>query len=163
MKIGKDKIGVFDYTLTNTEGQVLDTSAGGEPLAYLHGHGTIIPGLENALEGKGAGDEFIVTIPAADAYGERDEALVQSVPRSAFEQSGVTQLEVGMQFHAQTEAGPRVMTVVGIEDEAVHVDGNHPLAGETLKFDVSVKEVRSASDEELQHGHAHGADGHASH
>ena len=163
MQITKDKIGVIDYTLTNSEGEVLDSSQGREPLAYLHGHGTIIPGLEDALEGKSPGDQFRVSIRPGDAYGERDESLVQVVPLSAFEQSGMSEVEPGMQFQARTEAGTRVMTVVAVEGDAVHVDGNHELAGETLTFDVAVKEVRDASSEELEHGHAHGPDGHHAH
>ena len=163
MRISKDKIGVIEYTLTNAEGEVLDTSEGREPLAYLHGHGTIISGLEDALEGKTVGDTFRVSIPPAEAYGERDEELVQEVPLSAFEGSGMGDVEPGMQFQAKTEAGMRILTVVAVEGDTVHVDGNHELAGETLTFDVAVKEVRDASKDELKHGHAHGPGGHHHH
>jgi FKBP-type peptidyl-prolyl cis-trans isomerase SlyD len=157
MTVAKDKIVSIDYKLTGTEGQVLDTSEGREPLAYLHGAGNIIPGLEQALEGKNAGEEVSVTIPPEQAYGNRDERLVQEVPRTAFE--GAPNLAPGMQFQASTNMGPRLLTVIDVNPERVTVDANHPLAGVTLNFDVKVMEVRDATAEELTHGHAHGAGG----
>ncbi|MDO9173607.1 MAG: peptidylprolyl isomerase, partial [Actinomycetota bacterium] len=117
-----------------------------------------IPGLESALVGKKAGDKLKVTIAPVDAYGLRDDAMVQVVPRDAF--GGAPDLEVGMQFQAQTPEGVRIVTIVGVAGNDITLDGNHPLAGETLHFDVEVTEVRPASEEELAHGHVHGAGGH---
>lgn len=158
MQVAKDKVVAIDYTLTDDEGAVLDTSQGREPLAYLHGSGNIIPGLEKALEGKQAGDKLNVRIDAADAYGERDDALTQEVPLEMFQ--GVEQIEEGMRFQAQTSAGVQVVTVTKVEAQTVTVDGNHPLAGKPLTFDVNVVEVRDATGEELEHGHVHGPGGH---
>ena len=157
MQIANQRVVTIDYTLTDDEGDVLDSSSGQEPLTYLHGSGSIIPGLENALEGKAAGDALKVTIPAAQGYGERDEDLVQAVPRDRFPGGDI---EVGMRFHAQGSEGSQVVTVVAVDDSNVTVDGNHPLAGMTLAFDVKVLEVRDATAEELEHGHIHGKGGH---
>ena len=135
-----------------------DSSSGRDPLAYLHGAGNIIAGLEDALTGKQAGDKLNVTIEPGDAYGEHNDALVQDVPLEAFQ--GVDQVSAGMQFQANTPNGPQVVTVTRVEGETVTVDANHPLAGEQLTFDVEVMEVRAATDEELEHGHVHGPEGH---
>ena len=158
MQIAKNTVATIDYTLTNPEGQVLDSSKGAEPLSYLHGTGGIIPGLESALEGKSAGEKLSVTIPPDQAYGVRNEQLVQEVPRRMFQ--GVTDIKNGMQFRTQSPQGMQVVTVVNVGDETVRIDGNHPLAGVTLKFDVDVVGVRSATSEELSHGHVHGPGGH---
>ena len=158
MKIATNKVALINYTLTNVQGEVLDSSEGAEPLAYIHGAGNIIPGLENALDGRQQGDAFKVSIPAEQAYGERDDRLTQIVPKTMF--SGVDDIEIGMQFHAQTDAGMQVITVTAVEGDDVTIDGNHPLAGETLHFDVEIVEVREASSEELDHGHVHGTGGH---
>ena len=148
----------FHYTLTDDDGQTLDSSSGKDPLAYLHGAGNIIPGLESALEGKAVGDAMVVAVTAAEGYGEVQQELIQEVPRDAFQ--GVDSIEVGMQFEAQTGQGGSVpVTVTAVTDEVVTVDGNHPLAGKNLNFDVTITEVREASEEELAHGHTHGADG----
>lgn len=157
MQISSRKVVKIDYTLTNEEGEVLDSSKDQEPLVYLHGSGNIIPGLEAALEGKSAGDKLQVKVPPADGYGERDDELVQAVPRDKFP---VKDVEVGMQFHAQGPDGSQIVTVVGVDADTVEVDANHPLAGVTLAFDVTVLEVRDATLEELTHGHVHGAGGH---
>lgn len=156
MRIANEKVVYIHYTLTNQEGQTLDSSSGHEPLGYLHGAGNIIPGLEKALEGKEAGEKLNVSVTPDQAYGERDEALIQQVPRTAFE--GVDVVEPGMQFQAQSPHGPMLVTVTHVESEEVTVDANHPLAGQTLTFDVEVAEVRDATEEELNHGHVHGAD-----
>jgi FKBP-type peptidyl-prolyl cis-trans isomerase SlyD len=161
MKIEKNKVASIDYTLTNPQGEVLDSSKGREPLAYLHGTGGLIPGLEKALEGKSAGESLSVTIAPAEAYGELDAALLQKVSRRMF--GGTKDLRAGMQFQAQTEAGPRTMTIVGFEGGDVRVDGNHPLAGVTLHFEVKIVAVRDALPEEIEHGHVHGAGGHHHH
>lgn len=158
MQAGENSVVLIHYTLTSDGGETLDSSAGREPLAYLHGFGNIIPGLENALVGKKAGEKLKVTIAAEDAYGVREEGLVQVVPRDAF--GGAPDLEVGMQFQARTPEGIRVVTIVEVSGDEITLDGNHPLAGETLHFDVEVVEVRAATEEELQHGHVHGEGGH---
>lgn len=159
MLIARNKVVRFDYTLTDDSANVLDTSEGGEPLTYLHGAGNIIPGLETALEGKRAGESLKVRVPAADAYGERHDELVQSIPREMFEDGDA--IQVGMQFHSSDDDGDtRIVTVVGTDADNVTVDGNHPLAGVPLNFAVTIVEVRDASTEELAHGHVHGADGH---
>jgi len=158
MQIAKDLVASIEYTLTDDTGNVIDSSVGGEPLAYLHGAGNIIPGLEDALEGKKVGDSFTVSIAPADGYGEKNEGLMQVVPKEMFQ--GVDSIEAGMQFHAQTDHGMQVITVAAVDGDNITVDGNHPLAGQTLNFDVKVIEVRAASAEELDHGHVHGAGGH---
>jgi FKBP-type peptidyl-prolyl cis-trans isomerase SlyD len=149
----------FHYTLTDDEGEQLDSSAGKEPLAYLHGAGNIIPGLENALAGKSVGDNMTVAVSAAEGYGEVQNELIQEVPREAFQ--GVDSIEIGMQFEAQTGQGGSVpVTVTAVTDEVVTVDGNHPLAGKNLTFDVTIEDIRDATEEELEHGHVHGPGGH---
>ena len=149
----------FHYTLTDDQGQQLDSSAGQEPLAYLHGAGNIIPGLEKALEGKSAGDKLSVAVSAEEGYGPVQTDLIQDVPRSSFQ--GIDTIEIGMQFESQTGQGGSVpVTVIAVTDETVTVDGNHPLAGKGLNFDVTIEDVREASEEELAHGHIHGAGGH---
>ena len=158
MQIAKNTVATIDYTLTDPNGQVIDSSQGREPLAYLHGASNIIPGLENALEGKSQGETINVTIPPDQGYGQRDPALVQPVPRTNFK--GINDIQPGMQFQAQTPQGARVVTVVAVDPENVTVDANHPLAGVELKFDVTVKGVREATQEELQHSHVHGPGGH---
>jgi len=158
MNITKDKVVSMHYTVKNNEGALIDTSDGKEPLLYMQGHKNIIPGLENEMEGKTVGDKVEATIEPANAYGEVIEELIQDVPRTAFE--GVDKLEVGMNFQAQSEQGPVNVVITNVSDETVTVDGNHPLAGQTLNFNVEVVEVRDATEEELSHGHAHGAGGH---
>lgn len=157
MRVAKHTVVMIDYTLTNDGGNVLDTSEGQEPLSYLHGAGNIIPGLEKELEGKEVGDELQVKVAPEEGYGLRNDALQRDVERSEFE--GVEQLGVGMQFQAETDEGPIVITIVNIADDVVTIDGNHPLAGEHLNFDVAIREVREATEEEVEHGHAHGAGG----
>lgn len=158
MQIAKDVVVQIHYTLKNDAGEVLDSSEGAEPLAYLQGHGNLISGLEKALEGKTAGESLNVSVAPQDGYGVRDEGLVQDVPRSAFK--GIPKVEVGMQFQAESNYGPRTVTVTKVGADSVTVDGNHPLADQTLHFAVEIVEVRAASAEELSHGHVHGAGGH---
>ena len=155
--IANDHVVSFHYTLTNAEGETLDQSQG-EPLAYLHGAGNIIPGLEKALEGKNLGDKFTVNVSAADGYGEYNPDLVQEVPAQMFQ--GVDNIEAGMQFQAQTDDGVQIVTVKAIEGDNIIVDANFPLAGQDLTFEVEIVEIRDASAEELEHGHVHGAGGH---
>ena len=151
MRIAKDHIVSFDYTLTDDTGAVLDASRGA-PLAYLHGGRNIIPGLENALEGLAAGEEKKVTVPPAEGYGEFDDRLIIKVPA---ERMGGHAVQVGMRFHAETNAGLRVLTVKEVKPDEVVLDGNHELAGKTLHFSVKVVEVRPATPTELAHGHPH--------
>jgi FKBP-type peptidyl-prolyl cis-trans isomerase SlyD len=158
MRIARDTVVQIHYTLTNSTGQVLDSSAGGEPLAYLHGSGTIVAGLEQALEGKSAGEKLIVAVPAEKAYGAYDAALVQQVPKRAFQ--GVDKIRAGMRFTAQTSQGPRQVLVTRVVGDMVTIDGNHPLAGQALNFDVEITAVRAAGAEELAHGHVHGPGDH---
>ena len=161
MIVAKNTVVTFDYTLTDTQGAVLDTSQGGEPLSYLHGSGGIIPGLERQMEGKNIGDEFKATVAPQDAYGVRRDDLVAAVSREAFK--GVPEVKTGMQFQANTQAGPRVVTVVKVEGDEITIDANHELAGKTLVFDVKVVNVRHATADEMAHGHAHGPGGHHHH
>lgn len=158
MKIAKNKVVAIDYVLTDAKGSVLDKSSKGKPLHYIQGAGNIIPGLEKALEGKGAGESLKANIPHADAYGPRDEDLLQVIPKADF--GGIKDLKVGMELEAESDEGVRIITVVKIDGEQVTVDGNHPLAGVDLTFDVNVVEVRDATAEELSHGHVHGPGGH---
>jgi FKBP-type peptidyl-prolyl cis-trans isomerase SlyD len=153
MKIANNTVAAIEYTLTNTKGEVLDSSVGFEPLKYLHGASNIIPGLERELEGLSAGDEKSVTVKPEDGYGVADATLIVKAPRERIEaEANVT---VGMKFHAETPAGVRVMRVVAIEGEEVTFDGNHELAGETLHFKVKVESVREAKPTEIEHGHPH--------
>ncbi len=158
MQIAQNSVVAFHYTLTNDTGEVLDSSEGREPLTYLHGAGNIIPGLEKELEGRQTGDSLNAVVAPGEGYGEQQEQLVQEVPRDAFQ--GVEGIEPGMQFQAQTQGGPLMVTVTKIEGDTVTVDGNHPLAGQTLNFAVEIASVREASEEEIEHGHVHGEGGH---
>lgn len=158
MQIEEKKIVVMNYTLTTDDGEVLDQSDDGS-FAYLHGAQNIIQGLENALLGKKAGDSLKVKVAPEDGYGERNEEMIQVVGKEMFESD--TEMEVGMQFNAEGPEGQPVMiTVAAIDGDDITIDGNHPLAGVNLNFDVSVVEVKDASEEEIAHGHVHGPDGH---
>jgi len=158
MQIADSTVVHFHYTLTSPKGDVIDASPSGEPLAYLHGAGNIVPGLERALEGRSAGDRLDVVVSPEDGYGPRDPELVHAVPRGAF--VGVEQIQPGMQFQTQGAHGAMVVTVTAVDEQTVTVDGNHPLAGEPLHFAVEIADVRAATAEELAHGHVHGAGGH---
>jgi len=153
MQISKDKVVAIHYTLKNDAGSVIDSSEDSEPLVYLHGAQNIIAGLEKALEGKIAEDTLQVSIDPAEAYGEYNKELTQVVPSSMFE--GVEKIEMGMEFQAQTEQGVEVIRIAAVDGDDITIDGNHPLAGERLHFDVAVAEVRKASEDELEHGHVH--------
>lgn len=154
MQITKNKVAAIHYTLRDNEGTIIDSSDGRDPLHYLHGFGNLIPGMEEGLEGKSQGEKLKLKIDPDKGYGEKDENLVQEVPRTAF---GDQEVKPGMRF-STNQGGVVTVTVVG--SETVTVDGNHPLAGVELNFDVEVVEVRNATDEELQHGHVHGPGGH---
>ncbi len=158
MQITKNSVVSFHYTLNDPDGKLLDTSAGRDVFAYIQGHQMIVPGLERQLEGKQAGDKVQAVVPAADGYGEIDPALVHKVPVDRF---GGQNVEPGMQFQAGNEGGEMgVFTVINVEDGIVALNGNHPLAGVTLHFNVDITDVRMATEEELAHGHVHGAGGH---
>lgn len=158
MNIAKNKVVSIDYTLTDSENAVIDSSEGRQPLVYLHGNGNLIPGLEKELEGKSTGASFRASIPPHEAYGLRDERKMQQVPRTAFAQFPA--LEAGMRFRADGPQGSEVVTIIAVEADTVTVDANHPLAGQTLHFDVTVRDVRDATEEEIAHGHVHGPGGH---
>lgn len=157
MLIAKNKVVVFDYRLTDEQGTLIEESQNTGPFVYIHGTNSIIPGLESALEGKQPGEALTVAVEPGKAYGERDDALVAVVPRDRFESD---QVEVGMRFQTETQHGMRVFTVTEVTDAEVTVDGNHPLAGQALTFDVNIVDVRDATTEELNHGHVHGPGGH---
>lgn len=158
MQIRANKVATIRYTLTDNDGTIIDQSSDHEPFAYIQGIGNIIPGLEAALEGRTVGEQLKVTIPPEQGYGVRNDALTQQVPLDMFE--GVDKVQPGMRFHAQTNHGYDVVTVTAVDGNMVTIDGNHPLAGVTLNFDVTVLGVRDATEEELDHGHVHGEGGH---
>ena len=158
MNISKHTVASFHYTLRNGEGLELESSRDDEPTAYLHGANNIIPGLEAALEGKGAGDHLEVTLSAEEAYGQRREDAVQRVPVKHLIYRG--KLRSGTTVQMNTQHGAVPVTVVKVGRHTAEVDTNHPLAGQDLTFDIDIVEVRAASAEEISHGHAHGAGGH---
>ena len=154
MKIATERVVSIHYTLTDEEGQQIDSSAGGEPLSYLHGANGLIPGLERELEGREAGDQFEATIAPKDAYGEVNPALVQEVPLDML--AGIENLRVGMQLQSQSPDGRvQQLTVDSIGESSATLNANHMLAGKVLHFEVEVTDVRPATAEELDHGHAH--------
>lgn len=158
MEIMADRVVLIHYTLKDDKGEVIDSSAGGEPLAYIQGHGNLVAGLEKALEGKQDGNTVEVSIAPAEGYGVRDEKLIQRVPKRSLQGAG--EIKKGQQFQARTEDGMRLFTVKAVVGDMVTLDGNHPLADQTLNFDVEIVSVREATSEELEHGHVHGAGGH---
>jgi len=158
MIIAKESVVTMHYTLKNEAGEVLDTSAGREPLVYLHGVGGLISGLEKELEGKQANDKLNAVIPPEEAYGSRRDDLLRVVSKEGFQ--GEEALVEGMRVQLETDRGPAVAVVSGIEGENVTLDLNHPLADVTLHFEVEVLNVREAEAEEIAHGHVHGEGGH---
>jgi FKBP-type peptidyl-prolyl cis-trans isomerase SlyD len=159
MTIKQHKVVSIHYKVVDASSEEeIDSTENGDPMTYLHGASNIIPGLEQALEGKVVGDQLEVTVEAAEAYGEYSEDRIQQVPIEAFEE--MEKLEPGMVVTAQTEGGKVNLVVTEVDETRVTVDANHPLAGKSLKFDVKVEEIRDASEEELAHGHVHGPGGH---
>jgi FKBP-type peptidyl-prolyl cis-trans isomerase SlyD len=159
MQIAEQTVVTIHYTLTDTKGEVVDSSEGpdgGEPLSYIHGAGMIVPGLEDALLGKAAGDHVKVTVAPEDGYGLRQDGLVQKVPRSEFPDGDI---EVGMRFRANGPSGSRVLTVAALDENTVTLDANHPLAGATLNFDVKVVSVREVTPEDVQGHDSHNCSG----
>ncbi|MBK8452478.1 MAG: peptidylprolyl isomerase [Thiofilum sp.] len=155
MSITQNKVVSMSYVLKNNEGQVLDQADEQQPFMYLHGSQNIIPTLEAALSGKNVGDTLQVSIPAEQAYGEHSQELVQPVPRAAFAGVPAEHLVVGAHLQAQTDEGVRVVTIAAVDDQNITVDGNHPMAGIDLNFNVKVVAIRDASPEEIAHGHVH--------
>ena len=158
MKIADKKVVSFHFTLKDDKGQMIESSVGSEPLVYLHGGGGIVPGLEEALNGRGKGDKFQITLPPEKAYGQRDDRLIQRVPKTQFPDP--SKLKKGAQFQAQSPQGVMIFTIVEVGDKDVVVDGNPELAGMALSFDIEITDVRDATKDELSHGHAHGPGGH---
>jgi FKBP-type peptidyl-prolyl cis-trans isomerase SlyD len=162
MKAADGMVVSIHYTLRDDEGEVVDSSSGSEPLDYLHGAGNIVPGLEAAMEGKAIGDKFKIAVPPAEGYGELQPAGAKAVPRSGFPRGA--ELEPGMQFFVRGPDGePFPVWVKEVGAKEVVIDTNHPLAGETLHFEVEVVGMRAATEEEVEHGHPHGPDGHGHH
>jgi FKBP-type peptidyl-prolyl cis-trans isomerase SlyD len=157
--VAKDMVVSFHYTLKDKDGQVLDSSSGGHPLSYLHGYHQIVPGLEAALLGKAAGAKFDVTVPASEGYGEREEQMVITVPKSDW--TLPAHVGAGEMVELQSPEGDALPAlIVSINDQSVVLDANHPLAGQSLFFEIELMAIRAATAEELAHGHAHGPGGH---
>ncbi len=157
MTIIKDSVVTIDYSIKDSEGKLLE-SADGELLSYIHGSGTLAPGLEKALSGKENGHQMEVTVVPEEGFGIRDEELLREVSLDDFEET--EEVSPGLVFHADLDGEVRFYTVISVEDDSVIIDGNHPFADKILTFDVTVKEVREATEEELEHGHVHGEHGH---
>ena len=157
--IKQNSVVTMHYELKDAQGEILDSSEGQDPLTYLHGAGNIIVGLEEQLVGKATGDNVSAVVSPEKGYGEPVDALIQVVPKEAFG-AEVDNIEVGMRFQAETEQGPVPVVVTAVDDANVTVDGNHPLAGKELHFNVTISDVRDASQEEIDHGHVHGPGGH---
>jgi FKBP-type peptidyl-prolyl cis-trans isomerase SlyD len=158
MIVARNRVVSIEFTLTGEDGAVIDTSAGDEPLSYIHGTGTLVDALEAAMEGKGPSDKVSLTLPPEKAYGVRDDSIVFTVPRTQFPAD--EEPEVGMEVMLQGDGEGRMVTIVELNDDEVTLDGNHPLAGLTLRFDVEIVDVRDATPEEIEHGHAHDEHGH---
>ncbi len=159
--ISNGKVVTLSYTLKNSQGEELDKATASEPFVYLHGQGQVVPGLETALEGEKSGAKKSVTIAPAEAYGELNPELKSTLERSFFPQG--TEIQVGMRFRAQVGENPVIFAVEKVEGDQITINGNHPLAGETLHFELEIHDVREATQEELSHGHAHGPGGHHHH
>ena len=158
MQIESNSVVTLHYTLKDNDGNIIDQSDDGSFL-YMHGAMNIIPGLENALAGKSAGDEISVKVLPEEGYGVKDDARIQEVPKDMFDSAD--EIQVGVQFHAQGPDGSAVVvTVIEVKDDAVVIDANHALAGVDLNFEVKIVDVREASEEEIEHGHVHGPHGH---
>jgi FKBP-type peptidyl-prolyl cis-trans isomerase SlyD len=158
MTIAENSVVTLNYTLKDSEGRMLDTSEGREPLVYLHGVGALIPGLENELKGKEKGAKVEAVIQPEDAYGKRSEELLKVFPKSGFQ--GDEEIQIGMRVELHTEHGPQLAVVAKVEGEEITLDLNHPLADLVLHFNVEIVDVREASKEEIDHGHVHGEGGH---
>lgn len=158
MNIETNSVVQMHYKLTNTDGMLLDTSEGREPLTYMHGKGMLIPGLELQLNGKTTGDKFVAEVKADEAYGQKSEEMIHVVPKANFQGDG--ELKAGLQIQIDTNQGPQIAVITKVEGDDVTIDMNHPLAGMDLSFDVEIVNVREATQEEIEHGHVHGPGGH---
>jgi FKBP-type peptidyl-prolyl cis-trans isomerase SlyD len=158
MNITTNAVVQMHYKLTNTDGMLLDSSEGREPLTYLHGNGMLIPGLESQIDGKISGDKFSANVPAAEAYGEKSPEMIHVVPKENFQGDG--ELQEGLQIQIDTNQGTQIAIITKVEGNDVTIDMNHPLAGMDLQFDIEILTVRPATDEEIAHGHVHGEGGH---
>ncbi len=158
MKIEDDKVVGIHYALTDNDGKTIDSSKGKDPLYYLHGYGQLVPGLEDVLEDKSLKEKFKVKVSPEDGYGKFNEELVYDINRDKF--PNPESIEVGMTFTSKTKNGNINLNVIGVEDDKIKLDGNHPLAGKELNFDVEVVEIRDATKEEIDHEHVHSPGGH---
>jgi FKBP-type peptidyl-prolyl cis-trans isomerase SlyD len=152
IQIGPQKVVSIAYTLKDDAGEVIDTSIGRDPLVYIQGIGSLVPGLEKALDGRGAGDHVVVSIGPDEGYGMRDQALVRKIPLRKLPDG---KARVGSRVRVQTDTGPLMLSITAVEGDYATVDPNHPLAGKTLHFEVDVVSVRDATEDELKHGHVH--------
>ena len=157
MQISKNSVVSISYRITDTEGTVLDHTDDGQTMEFIFGSGEMVPGLEKSISGKMAGDSLEVTVPAEEAFGNYDEKLTQELPKEMFAEMG--DIEPGLRFRAETDAGMEIVTVTSINEETVVVDANHPLAGIALVFSANIVDVREATPSELEHGHVHGPEG----
>jgi FKBP-type peptidyl-prolyl cis-trans isomerase SlyD len=157
MKIAKNNVVVMHYAVSDSEGTLIDSSYEDKPMAIIQGVGYLIPGLDDALIDHQAGDKFEVAVACDQAYGERHDDYVQTVPREVL--AGVEDLALGTQLRATTDDGEQTVIVIDVQDDVITVDGNHPLSGLDLSFDVEIIEVREATAEELEHGHVHAEGG----
>lgn len=163
MKISKNTVPSLAYTLKNDNGEVLDQADKKNAFVYLHGHAGVIVGLEKALEGKTTGDILTLEIAPEEAYGQRHESSIQEMPLDMFGDIDKSEIFAGAQFHAETNQGMQIVTITRIGEETVTIDGNHPMAGLTLHFDIEVLDVRAANEEEIAHGHIHAHGGSCGH
>jgi len=157
MKIAKNNVVVMHYAVSDSEGTLIDSSYEDKPMAIIQGTGYLIPGLDDALVDRAAGEKFEVAVACEDAYGERHDDYVQTVPREVL--AGVEDLSLGTQLRATTDDGEQTVIVIDVQDDVITVDGNHPLSGLDLSFDVEILEVREATADELEHGHVHAEGG----
>ncbi len=152
MQIASNRVATFEFQVKDATGELLDSSKESGPYPYLHGVGHLVPGLESEMAGKSPKDNFSISISPALGYGERDESMVHRMPRDRF--AGIENLHEGMMVEAHYEDETRIMTVAVLDNEWVTIDGNHPLAGLTLNFEVTVTDVREATPEEIEQGSA---------
>jgi FKBP-type peptidyl-prolyl cis-trans isomerase SlyD len=160
MIIEPNSVVTMHFSVYSEDKTQIDSSREGDPMVYLQGSRHLIDGLEKAMLGKEVGDQFKLSVKPSEAYGERQEALMQAVPKDMFKGMDI---EPGMQFRATTDDGEQSVIIVEVTEEEVVVDGNHPLAGLTLLFDVEILDIREATSEEIAHGHAHGPEGSCEH
>ncbi|MCA9403777.1 MAG: peptidylprolyl isomerase [Candidatus Omnitrophica bacterium] len=157
MKIENGKVAMIHYSLKNDAGDTIDSTVNDAPMGYLHGHSNLMPGLEKALDGRAQGEKFSMSLAPEEAFGPHDELKIKKVPKEHFD--GLDDLKEGMHLQVNSPQGAQIATVQAVGEAEVTVDFNHPLAGQTLHFEIEVLEIREATAEELEHGHIHGAGG----